>query len=626
MQEIYRGEFYSYQGVKNRVSIYDLDPPLQKKWQDITLNSPGYELQYTSNINNTVKGGILESELYIYVENVDDILGSFLENIVLEENRYLIKIYRGTDLFWFGIVMQDFSGMADLPQGTVKIGAVDGLGILKSIEADDYISGIKESFLEYILEGLGHLETTDFFSDTDDFCHARTDWYSYNMDTTKEPLDQCTAADDNNNFLWQEISTRKGWNGSDVKEEKNKSWYDIIENIMIHFNSVLLLNEGKWYIVQRALLQDNNTLSYKTFDRLGRYIVAGGAENTNIEIDQSTNGIYRAEGQFSFMPGLSYVECTYLAAWQNAYGISSLIPSTFGLGDTIQTILLLTGAGNYIDFRLTFDDKYDVSAITLNEWQAYTRYTLEVKLIGASTYYLQDDGTTWDLAADTITIQSDNCLGKLLNNSTIPPSLYQDRDSTFTSWQRYTDDLPINGYIELNIIRKDIIAHPSYPQITPLLSGITADTFTMNPTATYLIYIYNNTAPVDYAYFKAVNQTSGFTLGLTLQDSLFGSQGQATKGILQILNGATWEPSITLNSKKWNKGSASTKDKYFIELLVREVLANQDKPLLFYSGRIYDRNDSGITFTPIQSIQMDYDGYEYRLHLNNIRYTPQDDC
>ena len=126
--QLLTGTFTNKQGVAHVISIYDMEGTSHIiPVPTATLNSPGYSLNWNAGVSDISKGGLIPSECSFSIQNTDGILDDLLSGLQVNEYRYTIKVHRATELYWTGVLLQDFGMDLDLPEGTISFTAVDGL-------------------------------------------------------------------------------------------------------------------------------------------------------------------------------------------------------------------------------------------------------------------------------------------------------------------------------------------------------------------------------------------------------------------------------------------------------------------------------------------------------------------
>ena len=623
----YTSDFKGFKGINHEIKIWDNVMSAGGTPVEVILESPGYTIDYDAGITNIVKGGIIQSGASIFIKNTNGAVDALLTSLLITENRYLLEILRDGTTFWYGIILQDFGSTQDLPDGVVEIAAVDGIGLLEKVDVECLDYPNISSFLQYLIAGLGNIATAELYEVTDTFLKVKTDWYNDSMQALKEPLDVSAVNDIKTDFFWSEEKSRTGYNGSIVDETVINNYKYLIDVVLRGFNAVLIMSDGVWTIYQRELME-SNTIEFKGFQKDGTYKADFAPLTTYKEI-LATNNMYRAKGEFSNIPGINQIKIIYLANMVNRFNVSSLIPFHFQPGDSYTTFQLLTGVGgkeNYLHISLCFSDMFSVllSQKTFF-YQSIIRavYTLEVK-IGA--YYLQADGQLWHTTPETISIWS-HPMRQLNPNATVisghnHPS-WDSRWVALTEASFKTDNLPIDGEVEISLVYVGLVYRQLPSSTFNTYSSVDTrrvDEVSVTPANHYVLYIWDNDKPIADVTYIAKNTNTVYTLNEQLDDTLFGSAGVTSRGDIFIYDGANWNGSFTLASKHWNKGSASVKDQYFNGLLANEILSNQQRALLTYSGTIIDRNTSNL-FSPVQVIQMDYKSATYRFAINKTTYS-----
>ena len=619
MRKIFTSTFYGFKGIEHKVYIWDRELVAGGTPVTMILESPGYTIDWNAGITDVVKGGIIESSASIYIRNKSNILDSFLNTLsTSNENRFLVEIYRGDSPsipIWRGIILQDFGAVEDSPYGAIQLTATDGLSILDSVDVPDITLYENKTILQYIIEGLNEIPTEELITASGNFVRVKTDWFTAAMPAGKDPLDLCVVLNSEGGSLWNTKKTREGYNGSEVKETDFLSYKEMINQVLIHFNAVLLMSRGVWYILQRDELTAAN-IQFYGFKKDGTDDGLLTAEPTHKTVLPASE-VYRAEGQFNYLPGLKKVKVTYLSNFENADGFSSLIPSSFTLMDTYTTAPLLTGTGNKLRIGIGFKETFQLS-ISMTSFKAYMQYSLDVRM---GAYYLEAYGATyrWTLTPSVVLINS---------SIVITPTSGMEVEAT-TIFDEITEDIPVDDEVIITLTRSGWVSiysiDPNMPLSYVLPSWATPAEIENYTPQTFLLFIFNNDAPVAYVEFEAENAVTEYSLEHVLEDNLFGSAGVGTSnGLFIIWDGSGWVYSLTPPTKMWGKGYASAKTQYFNELLVNEVLSNQAKTLVMFSGIIIDRTLTDLLL-PSQAIELIYKGNTYRLYQNKVTYNPEEE-
>lgn len=632
MQKLFTATFKAYTGVIHMLEIYDNASTEEDLTTEITLESPGYSLDYNAGITDVVKGGLVQSAAEFTIRNLDGVLDTFIAQLsTCVEGRFLVQIYRGVDfeaktypVFWRGVILTDFSERIDLPNNAYSFQATDGLALLKNkfIPAINPPAGedYTERMICTIIKGLRQIPSTNLWNTGTDpnFVVAKTDWYGENMDDVSDPLHQAYFK---GVALWRKITEKEGYNGVISEEIESMNYYEVIEHIMERFNAILMMQEGAWYIYQRDLVSEGilNFFTYRAYPQTppGEPVWIGNPYQLEKTLVASVlpdavvpDKRWRSQGSFSYIPGLGKVRTTY-GGGNLEDGFDSIIPSGFLADQTYTTMPLSQGEGNYLHLRVAFSENYQIDWEGVDppefEYKAKVVYKVTIK---QGSHYLTSNGG-WTEIPTYITILPINSLRHIWDSGNQQWS-FQDRlDYNF---DMLSDDLPEDD-VEVTVLleQKELITFWGGDYYETQLDW----NFNYLPDLEnhFLLYIGNNDAPVTSVTFEAVND-SAFLNEFDMSPSLFG-----TAAVIQNSNFSSYSTGGWAVLEKWGKTYAGTKDQYFNGLLAQQILANQGKNLLMYSGTIYDRESTQMTI--LQAIGIVVDGNPIALHFNKVTYSAQ---
>lgn len=649
MEAIFYSCFYGITNKKHEITIYDRISVNPSNPQNIILENPGYELSYDSGISDIVQYGICSSSVSLTIRNLSNFLDSFLASLQITENRYLIEIKINDEAFWRGVLLSEFSNVEDAAYSGVTLEAVDGLKLLtKKVEIIDI--NVKHSFLDYIIKALSLIPTSELFNETDSFVKVRSDWYNYLMDSTLkgDALGLISCADTANSFLWQTKTRRTGWNGEIVYKIEAVTYFEMLQKILNPFMLVLAMNNGKWYIAQRDLFENNSSINYfqytKTLECIkdisGNPILA--TETTYLEVSKIKK-VYRSKGEFTYLPGLKQAETTFLSAFN---GNSSMISENelnamLNGGLTYVSPKLYKDPGNLLSLHLDFTDYYEPSNANYI-WNAIVEFHVEIKLIGDSgtVYYIRRGSPGpnptawgplfhWNTGIGDAPFMPGLPMGTIVHHWDFTgPVTYQHLRQEY-SISLDTPILPEDGVVEIKFFRDSpqIVSYlplnppPGFP--IPTQWGYTGAAMG-SAGANYLKYIVDNQTPANEVFFKAENDNSDFTLVNTLDDTIFDTIGTSQHSTMEIWDGFVWSIPIFSIFKYWRKGNTGSFDQFFGQLLVNETLSNQENSLLVFNGDIYIKN-SNDTLNLFKVIELNYKQNYYRLWANKVTYTANDE-
>jgi len=622
MRLILQGKFLGFTDIEHQLNVYDLDQSAGGTPIDLILEG-GYSLSYNAGISDVMIGGIIESELSFIVHNPGGILNTFLSALTLNgEYRYVVETKKNNTREWLGLLLQDFSNIVDNRYGSIRFSAVDGLSYIKDVEVTDFpedVGGI--GVLGWILDGLRNIPTSEFFdaagtgTDTQ-FLFTATNWYGDGM-AESEPMHLArffVQSPVNGNLpIWTKRELKTGYNGQEIETIEYMNYRDVIQHILERFNAVLLFTDGAWHIFQRDFLASEETLNFYAWRKqpVSEVWAANPFQNdkTTFKYIHSDFDRYRSGGSFNYLPGLKSVE-VQLVAGDIITGFGAIIPAGGGLEptlpgqDNILTSFELENNGvNYLHIKIFFGHTFSIPDVSVESETIKGRpnYNMIVKI---GTFYLKRNPgpgvLEWVEEPTTI----------LLNGTYIGREGNWFANTSDVWFNRITPPIPANEPLEfqLKLVTMDMTDAPPGVVIplTPTWFDFGGDG---NPQNHCVLYIVDNEQPMSTAKFKVENDTAAtYNIEYKLPDSIFGSIGMNANGNSLIL------PS----GEKWSRGFEDEDKFFFNQLLVNEVLANQNKPLLVFSGTIIDRSDS--PYNAFQFIRIGYKAAYFKMALNKISY------
>lgn len=576
MNELFYIKFQGLTGVNHKIQIYDKDAADTGSATELINEAPGYKLSYDNGISDVIKFGYNTGELEFYVQNESGVLNDFLDSLVSnDENKYLVKLSIDTgggyaDKF-YGVLIQDFGEIADDYNQSITFTAVDGLSFMKNVDYDQ-----QSNFLEYITFGLTEIPTSEFYGSTDKFIFANTQWITDDI-TVGGATEHLARINVSDSEVWKKIKTQEGYNGEEITIEENSSYYEVIEHIITRFRAVLMFADGVWFLFQPDLY-DSGT--FRSFTKTGTE-KATETVTRSVIIDKSN---HLASGfNFSDLPALGEVSCNYLTK-----NDGSLVPTDFNFAQTYETPQLTAGSNNFLKIVI----RVDKTMYPLVPGNGYFTYNLQVKI---GSYYLQD-GYSWTTSSNQIQLNSEAFSGPNPGGMGDP--------SGNLKVVIFTQDIPTTDIAEITLTDTGVVT----------MSGGIFNNATPSYKSWNITYSINNHAPLDYVSFLATN--SGYNLKYELEDSVFGSTGWLSNGLLEVFTGSIWETTV---NRLWNI-EGNVPDQYFNELLVNETLSAQSKYKKLGSGKVLTRGSSFIE--SYQVVRVEFNGSNYYLFPNKISYNP----
>jgi uncharacterized protein (TIGR02145 family) len=612
MIKILTASFKGITGVTHSIKIYDNDQTGDDLTTMVIAEAPGYVLDSNAKITDVMQGGIIETSCSFAFRNQDGVLADLIEGLSTSpEGRYLVQIERGELPFWRGILLSDFSNREDFPEGGYSFTATDGMALLDNVFVDTQNPPTGEDLTERMIitmiKGLRQIPSVGLWNTGTDnkFLYCKTDWYGQNMNNEQDPLYQAYFK---GTALWQKVTEKEGYNGVIAKIIEPLTYKEVLQHILERFNAFLIMQDGAWFIMQRDLAADS-PITFFTY-RAYPWQPGGGAElvwiGTPYQVEKSVvvgvqpKGVvpdkrWRANGEFSFLPALSKVSVIY-GGGNLEDGFDSIIPPGFLPAQTYTTMPLDSGVGNFLHLRIKFKEWFLIDWVgeTPPEefFKAKVRYVVEVK---QGNYYLWSDGH-WSLTPVTLQINPIVALRHYWD-SELQQWVFQ--DWVEVDFSLISEDLPLDDTeVTLLLTRNNISVSYGGDYYTASID----DHFNYTPDLEnhFLLYIVNNENPVTYVTFEAENDVTGFMNEIELTPSLFG-----TARVIQNSNFSSYSTGGWAITELWGKGYTGDKDKYFNALLVHEMIGNQGKNLLIFSGDVHDREKT--LMTPIQCIAFEYE-------------------
>ena len=590
----------------------------------LLLKTPCYELNWDAGITDVVKGGIITSGCSIFMQNKNDELDNFFNDIMVsDESRFLVEIKKNKIVIWRGVLLQNFSGINDKPYYNITIEAVDGFSALKSIEvtySNDY------SFLDYIIQGLQELDIYSVWYENADILYVVLDWWAENMNTTLNPLDGSKPFGN----IWAKEEEKEVWiNGQKYYKTETMFYYEVIEHILERFNAVLMLSEGVWRLFQRDLLYTEN-LQWWKYKRgnpfSGDHIIAAGAiVLTSFFQIGKTYDKYRSDGNIDYLSGLKKVNTKLIVvAAGNLMQLNPELDVEYDLTNVEAEADSLVASEVEFNISLDFIEKFLLGlsgGAALYKAQAYYKLTVKITAedSGDEDHYLYNNNGNLDWVAASV------WTGSINFNSFFSPDMLDDEDGTEFSLQtifdlntlftNYYPVIPISGMLSIKVSRNGTNCDP-LPLITLTTQQVTINTYSV-------IFETEGEPPLYTVNYNANNDNQNYSLIHELSESIFGSKGGLSKSLISIYNGVSWVTPINGIWRKGDESSSGSHWQFFNELLASEILLGQDKPLLMFSGTIINRSTDNLLAN--QAIVLYIKGNWFHFLLNRIIYNPKEE-
>ncbi len=479
---IHSGEWKGQYGTSWKADIIDTSIS-SGTLATITVMS-GFSIDYDNQNTDVKNQPILKSSVSLPILNKG--IGSFLSDMTTAvEGRYLLKIYKDSSFFWAGIILQDFGSVEDIDTEVISLTATDGLALLKNIDMD-MSAFTHPRVIEMIQKGLSVMShVDDIWGATDNFLYASTNWR-----TTKQVNPYTLRYTYINPEVFKDYKEVETSRGETITEITTKSWYDVIETILLHFNARLMLVDGVWNIVQYEIfnMSSNDGLMYKKttgYTKVNKTFKAA--------ITQST--IARSGGNFNYLPGLKKVRLKYI---NNDGG--NQMPTEIEINTNYSLRPVIAGTGNF----LAISGFISLVATIPQTFEGYAYYQLEIKV---GSYYYADN--SWSTTAQTYELRTNYIPTKAVSGTR---NIRNDVTFDFN-----TLDIPADGTLSIKVTYDTSKGLGAESGVTNL--GHNIETLA----ATYII---GNDESPNYIKFEARN-SSDFSLISEIEDTLFGMAGTA---------------------------------------------------------------------------------------------------
>ena len=233
-------EFKSDTGKYYKIEIHDEDYTGSSP-DAFTLGSDGFTLSYRGN-ENVVYSSIIGSSVTFSLYINDTATTSFVNSLkVYQQNRYFIKIFRGTEssntFIWGGYILQDVMDIEDASNpNKINITASDGISKLKNFDGATGYNTVTNIFINGIFTSYG----TSIFAATDIALKVVSNWWSqqHTYNASEQAL-QTTAIDQNTFHDFDD-------EGNIVKA----SYYDILDSLCKIFGLRFYFSDGVFRLEQ----------------------------------------------------------------------------------------------------------------------------------------------------------------------------------------------------------------------------------------------------------------------------------------------------------------------------------------------------------------------------------------
>lgn len=551
---IYKSDFFSRDGVAWKVEIYDKDFSGSTK----TFTTQGLNINYQSPNEDDLFSPILPSDVTVNALAEDLNFDAFVNNVFeAAENRFFIKIYKSSNLFWVGQMLADVGGMADeyYPQA-VSFRAVDGLSYLKSINFNDNGSGgfttdlsSYATFITLFFEVLNNLRTVTegFWSATDDFLEYNVNW---------EDTAHSTGAD-----VWANSRiTRRAFMNYDTEGlAEYRTAYEVLELMLKHWNCRICLESGVWKISQIGEFDESTSTSY-IYRKNATYNTTGEA------INRVTDAKRLSTQSFSFLPALRSISQNF--NHQSARNYMEGV--TIGLNYSEQSLGTVTGgAGKYFMLECTFRiSHFPQGGGSINPF--IIKVDLQIQ-VGSKYLHRAANDYTDSLSYNTMSWSSSTNYLEYVTDVLLSSDSPGEVNFSIAI---QTPDIPAGGgEVKVNVLNALVRENATGNNYSSLV-GVDANL--INHTLEH----FTDNDPTNIEVFKIENGSNyqNFSEIHELDDAVFGDAvSDETPVKIQVYNGSSW-----VDSTDWSVDDLQDYD--FTELSLVERMAVQRKNVLRREG------------------------------------------
>lgn len=270
--------------------------------EQITLGSGGFYLEYEGQGNALYENNVMSSSCTINVQ-VDS--QSLLDGVTAiaesKETDYFIVIYKGSDLFWAGMIIND---QIIIPRGSyqgvvgITIKANDRLKVLNTIDFDfgTYSLGNnRERGLELIKQIIQ--KDNSYITGL----YSGSDRYILDSIEVKSP-NQPSGTLYNTSYRKESFMTNFDINGNFSEDDEYISCRDSVEQILKPFNAQLLYTDG-YYVIRQFENQFTSSTEFnaytKTLGSLSTYTISNG-----LNINENVRSAFEAVPDYTYQPAI----------------------------------------------------------------------------------------------------------------------------------------------------------------------------------------------------------------------------------------------------------------------------------------------------------------------------------
>ena len=533
---------------------------------EFKTDSQGFTIQYSGETDDIVSPIISSAcTVGMYVENSGQ-ESLFINNIKLyQEDRFYIRILKGTSVYWTGKITQDLLSIEDQYYPYLyEITAVDGIGLLANQE---YTTAGNKTIFEVFKESIDLLSIDSLYSGTDFYLSTCFNTWdinqTYNVDNDAIKLIRF------NTFVYRETND----DGSFTEPKA----LDILKQLCTLFGARIYQRNGT-YVLEQYIERDDTSYRYFNYDTSGAELTVDD-KTDDVTINQtSAQGARLNGGAYNFLPALKKVEISY---------------NQIRLNNLLANRLVFTGASSAVNLGTLVNDNNGQINLTGNLFYSFlyngtgaTQSLLWFRPVFRIQLKQEDilnPGTFYYLKRDFIP-GGGNAVYGATSWTTVASYYYLDAGfsknsnqglNLASSFNIVTPPLLVDGLASLDIEFYNVY---DFTGLTSVPVNYT-DTATINEVTA--MFINNGTPGTTLQIFTSTNGSANIKSNLTLDlGELILGDSSGMDGSLYVYNGSSWVPSTS-----WRRGNSGSYINLY-KLLTKEVLSLYNKPVQRYSGTI----------------------------------------
>lgn len=604
MGVIWTSEHQSDQQRDYKIEIIDTDSGTLIG--DMIVNSDGFRIEDTGKgktLHDTVVSKVVSFTIQVENQDQEDWIVDLATN---DEGRYVVKLYRDTNLKFIGVLVTDNVKIDNAPKPyNFKLEAVDGIKLLKGVKyVPSYITrgggsaSSQYSLMRYLADCLEKLPTVGQYGPSDNFLSVALDWWS------KEHIEE--GQDSGNMFL----KTYTFWQTFGEEQDENDfvfyDCYTIIESILKAFNCRMYYDEG-FYRIEQIGLRATGSLTEFIYGPPSSGLfteLSNPTTDYDVAVNQTDNWIM-AGGSIKLLPPLRRVLVNY-----KVNPNYNLLPTEEPL-DQDRTpgyeelgYFHITDQTPSLTFDLSLISRFAGSAATTTD---YRRVGFKLKLrVGSKVLDGYLGSLNWlDYATNT------DAFVKLgFNDDPYLPISTPEIGQAFDTIAQFTTP----EITESGIVRFDLLPAYSYYDGTEWVYEETTPT-----------NVIHNWTATRSELFPTVGDNTDERITVTSESSQAAGTDSFERDIILSDGYTVGRPGVlcikvnafTLEFKTtsgWKIGSGAGTYKIHSLLLAESILSQRLKTLRIYSGTFYAKTD----YISIQN-RITYDGYDLIFNKSSLK-------